>query len=223
MRHPLNRSRRVAGFHTTSALKELLARDFEGACEAALRLPHDHPRLRPYQKDANAAVEKAIAERKRNLLVAMATGTGRNSSRKPINSIPPAMPKIPEMNEVTTATTARAASTGSVNIAVRRSARGRGCRGPDKVRAMSDTDLLFTPAAKAAALIRDRAAAQLLGVFATDTALVLAHSDIDEKSNEIPAAQALLAELGLAGRLVTLDALHCQSAHSKPPPRPDAT
>jgi hypothetical protein len=70
---------------------------------------------------------------------------------------------------------------------------------------------------------RDRAAAQLLGVFATDTALVLAHSEIDEKSNEIPAAQALLAELGLAGRLVTLDALHCQSAHSKPPPRPDAT
>ena len=34
---------------------------------------------------------------------------------------------------------------------------------------------------------------------------------------------AVLAELGLAGRLVTLDALHCQSAHSKPPPRPDAT
>lgn len=57
---------------------------------------------------------------------------------------------------------------------------------------------------------RDRTAAQLLGVFATDTALVLAHSDIAEKSNEIPAAQALLAELGLAGQLITLDALHCQ-------------
>lgn len=70
---------------------------------------------------------------------------------------------------------------------------------------------------------RDRAAAQLLGVFATDTALVLAHSDIAEKSNEIPAAQALLAELGLARRLVTLDALHCQSEHSKRPLRPDAT
>ena len=39
---------------------------------------------------------------------------------------------------------------------------------------------------------------QVLGAFATDTALVLAHSDIDEKSNEVPAAQALLAELGLA-------------------------
>lgn len=77
VRHPLNRSRRVAGFHTTNAFKELLSRDFAGACEEALRLPHDHPRLRPYQKDANAAVEKAITERKRNLLVAMATGTGK--------------------------------------------------------------------------------------------------------------------------------------------------
>ena len=61
---------------------------------------------------------------------------------------------------------------------------------------------------------RDRAAAQVLGVFATDTALV--HSNIDEKSNEIPAAQALLGQLGLAGYLVTLDALHCQRGHSKP-------
>ena len=57
----------------------------------------------------------------------------------------------------------------------------------------------------------DRSAAQVLSAFATDTALVLAHIDIAEKSNEIPAAQALLAELGLApGALVTLDALHCQ-------------
>jgi DDE_Tnp_1-associated len=57
----------------------------------------------------------------------------------------------------------------------------------------------------------DRAAAQVLSAFATDTTLVLAHVDIAEKSNEIPAAQALLAELGLAeGALVTLDALHCQ-------------
>lgn len=57
----------------------------------------------------------------------------------------------------------------------------------------------------------DRTAAQVLSAFATDTALVLAHVDIAEKSNEIPAAQALLGELGLArGTLVTLDALHCQ-------------
>ncbi len=57
----------------------------------------------------------------------------------------------------------------------------------------------------------DRAAAQVLSACATDTALVLAHIDIAEKSNEIPAAQTLLAELGVAdGAIVTLDALHCQ-------------
>ena len=67
----------------------------------------------------------------------------------------------------------------------------------------------------------DRAAAQVLSAFATDTALVLAHTDIAEKSNEIPAAQALLAELGLApGAVVTLDALHCQKniSRSQQPP-----
>ena len=54
-------------------------------------------------------------------------------------------------------------------------------------------------------------AAQVLSAFATDTALVLAHVDIAEKSNEIPAAQVLLAELGIGpGTIVTLDALHCQ-------------
>ena len=57
----------------------------------------------------------------------------------------------------------------------------------------------------------DRAAAQVLSAFATDTALLLAQADIAEKSNEITAAQALLAELGLArSSLVTLDPLHCQ-------------
>jgi len=67
---------------------------------------------------------------------------------------------------------------------------------------------------------RERAAAQVLSAFATDTSLVLAHVDIAEKSNEIPAAQALLAELGVArGTIVTLDALHCQKNISRPPSR----
>ncbi len=57
----------------------------------------------------------------------------------------------------------------------------------------------------------DRTAAQVLSAFATDTMLVLAHVDIAEKASEIPAAQALLADLGVArGAIVTLDALHCQ-------------
>jgi len=67
----------------------------------------------------------------------------------------------------------------------------------------------------------DRAAAQVLSAFATDTALVLAHIDIAEKSNEIPAAQTLLAELGVAdGAIVTLDALHCQKNTSRSPHKP---
>ena len=67
----------------------------------------------------------------------------------------------------------------------------------------------------------DRAAAQVLSAFATDTALVLAHVAIAEKSNEIPAAQALLAELGVAdGAIVTLDALHCQKNISRSQQRP---
>ena len=68
---------------------------------------------------------------------------------------------------------------------------------------------------------RDRAAAQLLSAFATDTALVLAHIDIAEKSNEIPAAQTLLAELGVgSGTTITLDALHCQKNTSRSPLKP---
>lgn len=64
----------------------------------------------------------------------------------------------------------------------------------------------------------DRAAAHLLSAFATDTRLVLAHAEIGEKSSEIPAAQALLAELGIAeDAIVTLDALHCQKKRSTSP------
>lgn len=77
VRHPLNRSRRVASIHTPAALQEMLGRDFEAECAKLASLPHDHPRLRDYQREANRAVEEAIAARKRNLLVAMATGTGK--------------------------------------------------------------------------------------------------------------------------------------------------
>jgi hypothetical protein len=65
----------------------------------------------------------------------------------------------------------------------------------------------------------DRRAAHMLSAFASDTALVLAHLDCDEKSNEIPAVQNLLGVLGLAGAVVTVDAMHCQKKlSSKPPP-----
>ncbi len=56
----------------------------------------------------------------------------------------------------------------------------------------------------------DRKAAQALSAFASEAAILLAHSEIDDKSNEIPAAQRLIQELGVSGVLFTADALHCQ-------------
>ncbi len=76
-RHPLNRSRKVARFHTPNALREMFGHDFQRACEWFATNPNDHPRLRAYQIEANTEIEKAIGARKRNMLVAMATGTGK--------------------------------------------------------------------------------------------------------------------------------------------------
>jgi len=77
VRHPLNRSYQVAAFHTPEALREFLGRDVEAAIDHLLTRPNDHPRLRPYQREANGAIEQAIVNRKRQMLVAMATGTGK--------------------------------------------------------------------------------------------------------------------------------------------------
>jgi hypothetical protein len=65
----------------------------------------------------------------------------------------------------------------------------------------------------------DRRAAHLLSAFASDTALVLAHIDCDDKSNEIPAVQTLLATLGLTDAVITVDAMHCQKKPSSRPPQ----
>ena len=56
----------------------------------------------------------------------------------------------------------------------------------------------------------DRKAAHVLSAFAVDDALILGHLEVDEKSNEIPAAQAMIKALALTGRLFTMDAMHCQ-------------
>ena len=58
----------------------------------------------------------------------------------------------------------------------------------------------------------DRAPLQWLSAFAAESRLVLGqlawHSG--DKDDEIAAARRLIAELGLEGKLFTLDALHCQ-------------
>src|SRR5713226_9008584 len=77
IRHQLNRSHQIAHFHTPEALAEFLQRDLDKACEKLNATPNDHALIRPYQKDANQETEKAIAERKRQMLIAMATGTGK--------------------------------------------------------------------------------------------------------------------------------------------------
>ncbi len=57
---------------------------------------------------------------------------------------------------------------------------------------------------------KDQRAAHVLNAFAVDDTLILGHFEVAEKSNEIPAAQAMIEALGLEGRLFTLDAMHCQ-------------
>ena len=56
----------------------------------------------------------------------------------------------------------------------------------------------------------DQRAAQVLSAFTHTQQLILGHVSIQEKSNEIPAAQQLIEALGLRGRVFTLDAEHCQ-------------
>jgi hypothetical protein len=56
----------------------------------------------------------------------------------------------------------------------------------------------------------DQRAAQVLSAFTHTEQLILGHVSIPAKSNEIPAAQQLIEELGLRGRVFTLDAEHCQ-------------
>ena len=58
--------------------------------------------------------------------------------------------------------------------------------------------------------LRDVAARQLVSAFDHDALIVLGHVDVEDKSNEIPAAQALIESFGLSGRVFTMDAPHCQ-------------
>jgi len=77
LRHPLSRSREVAAIHTPNALEEILSKDESAAAKWLINHPIDAPQLRPYQKEAIQKTEQAIINRKRNMLIAMATGTGK--------------------------------------------------------------------------------------------------------------------------------------------------
>lgn len=58
----------------------------------------------------------------------------------------------------------------------------------------------------------DTAAPHLVAAFDHEAGVVLGQVCVDAKSNEIPAARTLLAQLDLAGAVATLDAMHTQTA-----------
>lgn len=57
---------------------------------------------------------------------------------------------------------------------------------------------------------QDKRALNILYAFTSESKLVIAHSEISQKSNEIPAATELIKELGLNNCIFTMDAMHCQ-------------
>jgi type I restriction enzyme R subunit len=77
LRKPTNLRREVARFHTPKALRELLSSRSESACSKLNSTSNLHSTLRPYQMDAIKAVEERVCDGKREMLLAMATGTGK--------------------------------------------------------------------------------------------------------------------------------------------------
>lgn len=77
IRHPLNRSRQITHLHTPNALNDYLKQNTEQALDTLRALPNTNPRIRPYQVECSTAIETSITNRKRAMLVAMATGTGK--------------------------------------------------------------------------------------------------------------------------------------------------
>ena len=80
VRHPLNRSRKIVSYPTPDAFREWMGRDFDSALANLSAGTGAPDGLRDYQKEAIGAVEKAIADRKRQMLLAMATGTGKTKT-----------------------------------------------------------------------------------------------------------------------------------------------
>jgi type I restriction enzyme, R subunit len=71
-------SRTISDFHTPSALEASFAHDTAAAKSYLLDTPIEQiGRLRPYQRDCIFAVEKAIMAGRHDMMVAMATGTGK--------------------------------------------------------------------------------------------------------------------------------------------------
>ena len=77
LRDPMNLSREVGAFHTPQALMEMLNKNEPTAKEWLKGNKIDKEYLWPFQTEAIEAIEKAILNRRRHMLIAMATGTGK--------------------------------------------------------------------------------------------------------------------------------------------------
>lgn len=81
LRNPENLAHALNGWYTPEGLTALLKRDEKGAHEWLAREPFEYGfQLRHYQRAAIEAVEAAIGRGKRELLLAMATGTGKTKT-----------------------------------------------------------------------------------------------------------------------------------------------
>ncbi len=79
-RKPTNLRYALDGWHSPATLRAMLERDIDAATRALETEPTDYLGLREYQLYAIDSVEQAIARGQRELLVAMATGTGKTKT-----------------------------------------------------------------------------------------------------------------------------------------------
>jgi type I restriction enzyme R subunit len=77
VRRATNHPRAMQGFVSPEGLEARLSEDVARADSALRDASFDRLELRPYQRNAILAVERAITEGRRRMLVAMATGTGK--------------------------------------------------------------------------------------------------------------------------------------------------
>lgn len=77
IRNEMNLSRQIVNFHTADAMEAMFTNDGTGALRLQNTPIDEIERLRPYQKAAIFETEKAIIKGKRQMLIAMATGTGK--------------------------------------------------------------------------------------------------------------------------------------------------
>ena len=76
IRRPRNRARQLSAFHTPEALRELENRDLDSELATLQDLAVSHS-LRHFQAEAIRAIEEAIADGRRKMILSMATGTGK--------------------------------------------------------------------------------------------------------------------------------------------------